>query len=106
MKKVICKNSGLVQKQEANITIMEHQIGKERVINEELDLPPAPPVRLTSCSCNRGANDRLLDSNQVDLKPLPKGENLEKRKGTIYCLKLINFPIFQSLMIQIERKRH
>lgn len=38
------------------------------------DKPPAPPVRLTSCSsCNRGGNERL-DLNQVDLKPLPKGD--------------------------------
>lgn len=36
------------------------------------DKPPAPPVRLTSCACNRGTNERM-DGNQVDLKPLPKG---------------------------------
>lgn len=42
-------------------------------MSDNEDKPPAPPVRLTSCSCNRGANDRLMDGNQVELKPLPKG---------------------------------
>lgn len=35
-------------------------------MSSEEDKPPAPPVRLTSCSCNRG-NERLLDEIQVDM---------------------------------------
>lgn len=45
------------------------------------ELPPAPPVRLTSC--NRGANERLLDSNQVD-KPLPKGDCIAFKLNDIF----------------------
>lgn len=40
-------------------------------MSSEEDKPPAPPVRLTSCSCNRG-NERN-EETQVELKPLPKG---------------------------------
>lgn len=46
-------------------------------MSSEEDKPPAPPVRLTSCSCNRG-NERLLDENQVDMKPLPKGKPIKR----------------------------
>lgn len=41
-------------------------------MSSEEDLPPAPPVRLTSC--NR-VSEKVSDENEVDLKPLPKGMN-------------------------------
>jgi hypothetical protein len=43
-------------------------------MSSEEDRPPPPPVRLTS---NRGGSDRL-DSGPPDLKPLPKGNHLQK----------------------------
>lgn len=39
-------------------------------MSSDEDLPPAPPVRLTS---NRGCGDRSDSASSVDMRPLPKG---------------------------------
>lgn len=40
-------------------------------MSSDEDLPPAPPVRLTS---NRGCGDRSDSASSVDMRPLPKGK--------------------------------
>lgn len=76
-------------------------------MSSEEDKPPAPPVRLTSCSCNRG-NERLLDDNQVDMKPLPKGMYRRIFINFFFLqIKIINFVIiyFSILEPDDERKK-
>lgn len=44
-------------------------------MSSDEDLPPAPPVRLTS---NRGCGDRSDSASSVDMRPLPKGNKVAK----------------------------
>lgn len=43
-------------------------------MSSDEDLPPAPPVRLTS---NRGCGDRSDSASSVDMRPLPKGKCIQ-----------------------------
>ncbi|KAJ6633288.1 Serine/threonine-protein kinase PAK 1 [Pseudolycoriella hygida] len=50
-------------------------------MSSDEDLPPAPPVRLTS---NRGCGDRSDSASSVDMRPLPKEpDDADRKKKTL-----------------------